>query len=1160
MAGFTFYLTQKKEQPRISGAYKALKFWTASRAYPEKDISQKAMYEGFAKSKLQLNKSGLSVDDSLAEWKNMGPDNVPGRMISLAVNPVDEKTLYAGSASGGLWRTYDAVNGTGWHRITTGFPVLGVMAIAIDPVDTNNVYIGTGEVYGYNKSIGGLVIRTTRGTYGIGILKSEDGGKTWKKSLDWTTAQQKGVQVLEINPQNPQSIYAGTSEGVYKSVNGGEDWDLVFENLMVEDIVIHTEDTSKVLISCGNLGSPGTGLYRSLDAGATWDKLQNAPDFSGKTLIDAYASNPNTIFASVADSLTGQGLFKTEDFGTTWVQKYNSDVIDVQTYQGFFAHWVAVHPEDSNQVVHAGVQIYKSENGGNSITQISGPHVDHHNYAHDPKNPGTLYIANDGGVYRSTDFGSNYSNIGYGLITSQFYGGFSSSHQDSTLAIGGLQDNNTVITYGSKDWVRVIGGDGSWTAMNALDDNTIYGSWQRGNIQKSTNRGQSFISATNGINTGGAAFIAPYAISETNPDVLYAGRQTIFKTTNAAELWSATDNGSSFDGNSFLSIAISAQNDDFVIAATAPTVTRAHVYRTTNGGTTWEDITSTLPDRYPSDIFIDPNNQDIAYIVFSGFGTGHVFKTEDGGLTWQNKTGSLPDVPTLSVVVDPQNSQHVYVGNDLGVYISKDGGDSWQMFSKGLPEAVIAMDLNISKANRKLRVATHGNGAWQRPLAYKPSVLLVYSFNSVASTILEGATINFGGSVSNFGNAEFTDSVVITIQVFDSNEEEVYIGHETVCCIGPNAKNPFEFEQSFQPTETGNYAIHYITPEKTTVQDIVVIESTLISKSVYEKKHMVYTELSDPTELPQGDDVQAKVNLPFKFKYDGYEYDKVQISSNGWVELGTGSDGSERGLSTAAQIGQIGANQNGSLASTSRPSKVLGPWWEDLNTDTGSKGGRISYKVLGSSPNRVFAIQYKSLRGYWSEETSTRVNFQVRLYEEDGKIEYHYGPVKAGTFAGGDIGAMIGFEDHIGGDYHFYDLIAGGAIPASELNTNLSPLTDWPGPDSMFVIQTHNVSGIEENPEVLPQTLALHQNYPNPFNPETTIDYTLAKDSKVRLIIYDVLGRKIKTLVNTRQRSGFRSAMWNGRNQQGEFVGSGIYFAVLQAGDKSLSRKMMLVK
>jgi photosystem II stability/assembly factor-like uncharacterized protein len=697
------------KKSKVSGAYKALEFWTNSRAYPEKDIPSDKYFNEFVKAQ----KNSLAKVDNNYEWEAIGPFNVPGRIIGLAVNPMDSKTLYAGSASGGLWRTFKSTSSRNWHRIETGFPVLGVMAIAVDHEDTNNIYIGTGEVYGYKRSIGGTVLRTTRGSYGIGILKSTDAGQSWNKSLDWSMKQQRGIQALKINPKNPKSIYAATTEGIYKSVDAGESWDIVLDAWLGQDIIINPDDTNKVLVSCGNLGSSNSGVYRSTNGGKLWNKVNGLPNFNGKTLMDYYASDPNIIFASVADSLKGLGLYKSQDFGGSW-RLVNAT--DVPSYQGFFAHWVAVHPEDANKLVYAGVEIFYSTTGAQSLVRNTDPHVDHHTYAHDPNNPDILFIGCDGGVYRTTNFGQSYQDIGYGLLTAQFYNGFSSSFSDSNFAIGGLQDNNTVIYSGFDNWRRVIGGDGSWTAMNSQNDNYVYGSYQYNSIQRSTDRGLSFSPITSGITDNRSAFIAPYVISVSNPKVLYTGRSKIFKSTNNGSSWSATNNDQYFDDNPFLSMAASYLNEDVVYAATAPIYDRSHVYVTLNGGDDWADRTNNLPDRYPMDITVDPLDDNTAYIVYSGYGTGHVFKTTNEGGDWSDISSDLPDVPTSSVVVDPFNNNHVYIGNDLGVFVSKDQGGSWSELDNGLPQAIIAMDLNISLTNKSLRLASHGNGAWQMKL------------------------------------------------------------------------------------------------------------------------------------------------------------------------------------------------------------------------------------------------------------------------------------------------------------------------------------------------------------------------------------------------------------------------------------------------------------
>ncbi|VAX21188.1 hypothetical protein MNBD_IGNAVI01-2424, partial [hydrothermal vent metagenome] len=854
---------------RESGAKTALEFINRMRSYPANDIPRSKFMEAYIKDKTQLRKTNVSIQES-EPWKAMGPLNVPGRTISLAVNPQNSNTLYAGAATGGLWRTYNSTNGANWQRVTTGFPTLGVMAIAIDPNDSLNMLIGTGETYGRSQSIGGYVWRTSRGSYGIGILKTTDGGASWTKSLDWTFDQRRGIQDIALNPFNSQTVFAATSEGIYRSYDQGNNWDNVYSVEMAQDIVIHLADTNKILVSTGNLGSPDAGIYRSLDGGNSWTKLGGIPTYTGKTLMDIYRSNPNVVYADVADSLAAIGLYKTTNFGDTWT-KINS--IDVARYQGFFAHWVAVHPTDENKIVQAGVDIYKSSNGGVNLTTVYGPHVDHHNYAHDPNFNSVLYIACDGGVYRSANFGESYSNIGYGLQSSQFYNGFSSSYSDSNFALGGLQDNNTVVYRGTKNWDRVIGGDGSWSATNSLNDNTVYGSWQYGNIQRSKDKGYSFNNITNGL-SGNTAFITPYVISQTNPSILYAGFRQIFKTENSGDSWSAVSN--TLDGNEVLSMAVSAQTPDVVFVGTAPVAARSHIFATLDGGSNWSDVTNGLPDRYPMDITIDPNDQNTVYAVFGGYGSGHIYKSINSGNSWADITGTLPDVPTLSVAIDPFNSDYVYVGSDLGVFVSDDGGTSWNDFNEGLPEAVMAMDLNISHANRTLWVATHGNGAYRRPLLFVPEFYLTINMLDFSTSILKGEELSFKASIRNAGNNSQTENYSIEARLIDPDGNEVYSDTQTFCCLGPNESITITFADSYTPQTPGQLSFELIKfgnsqlpGNDTLYQTITVIEASSILQANVQKITKSYSQIVGGTTF-NGDDVQKILSLPFKFGFDDY--------------------------------------------------------------------------------------------------------------------------------------------------------------------------------------------------------------------------------------------------------------------------------------------------
>ncbi len=728
---------------RFSGAMKALQLWTAQRAYPNDNFDDRLFHAAF---NTEMSKRGdrLAKRQASDMWRQIGPHNIGGRTISVAVNPMNPSTIYAGSASGGLWRSVTEGKGaSAWEYVPTGFPVLSVGAIAIAPNDSNLMFIGTGEVYGYRSSIGGMTVRTTRGSYGIGILKTTDGGATWTKSLDWQYNELTGVQAMKIHPMHIRYVWAVTSEGVYRSNDTGRTWNLVNPILMGTDIVLHPSDTNIVFASHGNLNSADGGIYRSTDAGSTWFKMTAGlpASFGGKILLALYPPNPSIVYASIgAGASSGSWLCKTTDGGDTWTVVTTTDYA---VYQGWFAHFVGVDPTDSSKIICGGVDLWKSTDGGTTLIKKSdwaawyfgetipgepeGPpqysHADHHAIAYHPSDPNIIYFGNDGGVFCTTDGGETFEGRNGGYQTTQFYNGFSSSWTDSLLAIGGMQDNATAIYEGTVAWRRVIGGDGCMTAMSPTSNDTLYGSSQNLNLLRSANKGFNWSGI--GVPSGGSTgFVGPFALAPSSPKIVYAGREKIFRSTTGGGGWVAMNNNTVLDpGNPILNITIAPSNANVVYVTTAPVAARGKIFRTTNGGTDWTNITGLIPDRYMIDVAVHPENENIAYVTCSGFGTSHLYKTTNGGTAWANIGSNLPDVPASAVAIDPDLSNMVYVGNDLGVYVTSDNGTHWNSFSEGLYDATLIMDLSISRANRAIRAVTHGNGVFERSLIATPTTV-----------------------------------------------------------------------------------------------------------------------------------------------------------------------------------------------------------------------------------------------------------------------------------------------------------------------------------------------------------------------------------------------------------------------------------------------------
>ena len=713
-----FYPREVEWEDR-TGAYHALVQWSLQRSYPDTQFPSEGYMAAFA----ERHAMAARTAEPGTSWEPMGPTNNGGRTLAVVINPERPESIWIGSAGGGLWRSYDAGLNASWERVTIGFPVTSASTVAIAESDTNVVYLGTGEVYRYQDTRGGVLDRPTRGSYGIGILKTEDGGASWSHVLDWSLNQERGVARVRVHPMDEDNVWAATTEGVYHSSDGGATWDNVNPVIMAMDVILHPTDPDVIISAHGDQESAGKGIYRSTNGGTTWTQLTSGvpSNFIGKIILDRHPTDMDIVYASVGNGITSPTstwLIRTLDGGDTWS---TVTTLDYARYQGWFAHYVGISPHDPDLVYLAGVSFYKSTDGGFTASLSGSMHVDHHAMAFHPTDPDIAYFANDGGIYRTTNGGTSYEDLNEGYTVMQFYNSTGHAATDSLVAIAGAQDNGTWMWTGSSSWAKVGFGDGSWAAIDPTDANIQYLSSQFLNMSRTLNMWGSStgISPPGG---GATAFIAPYVLAPSEPERLYAGRNIIYRSDNRGSSWTATNGGVELDGNAALAMAVSPQDADVVYVTTAPdrlpgasgNPTGVHI--TTDGGDTWTDVTGTLPDRMFMDVAVDPSNAQTAYVTASGFGAGHVFKTTNGGTSWTDITGTLPDAPTSAVVVDPLDPNEVYVGNDVGVFVSRDGGGTWESFNVGLPEAVIVTDLAISPMDRSLRVGTHGNGMWKRSI------------------------------------------------------------------------------------------------------------------------------------------------------------------------------------------------------------------------------------------------------------------------------------------------------------------------------------------------------------------------------------------------------------------------------------------------------------
>ncbi|MDQ3022049.1 MAG: hypothetical protein M3R36_15980 [Bacteroidota bacterium] len=690
-------------------------------------------YEKYLKNR----KAEDGEKDNAVAWTSLGSSTSAGgyagigRINCITFHPTDVNTFWVGAAAGGIWKTVNG--GTTWTILNNSQMVLGVSDIAVDYSNTNILYIATGDRDG--GSLFTLSGGQSADNASIGVLKSINGGATWTTTgLTYTTSQGKKLYSLLIHPTNPQILFASTSDGIYKTINGGTTWVQKANNLFRCWRLAFKPGNPAVMY--GSEDFIGTQYFASsVNSGETWTDFQfgSGADAS-RTELAVTAADPNVVYLLTANAAGGlNGVYKSVNSGVSFTKVnlgslsmlyYNSDGSGPNIGQGTYDLCIAVSPTNANTVFIGGVNSWKSVNGGANWTcinhwSVSPPsivHADKHALAF--QNGTTLFEGNDGGIYKTANGGTTYTDLSNGLVISQLYR-IGVSQTNSTTVLTGLQDNGSKL-FNTGVWSDVKGGDGMECIVDYSTTTFMYATLQRGQISRSINNGASFPTDISANIPGGqpvGAWVAPYVISPVNTSTLFAGYDKVWKTVNRGDSWTSASQVLSA-GNKLRAIAIAPSNANVLYAASGTSM-----WKTIDGGiTNWTAVT--VPAFTNSITYIAVKNTDpnTLWITYGGYTAGEkVYKSINGGASWTNISTGLPNLPIMSVVYDKSilTAENLYVGTDVGVYF-KDGVVNWAAFNTGLPNVVVSeLEIHYGAVN-KLRAGTFGRGLWETNLGSAP--------------------------------------------------------------------------------------------------------------------------------------------------------------------------------------------------------------------------------------------------------------------------------------------------------------------------------------------------------------------------------------------------------------------------------------------------------
>lgn len=713
---------------------------------------------------LLLNSHFVSAQDKMTpkqkalknlSWRSIGPANMGGRVSDVIGVPGNPNLVYVGTASGGVWKTNDA--GTNWKPIFERENTISVGDMEIEPGNPDVIWVGTGESNARNSV-----------SFGDGIYKSTDGGKSWKHmGLKDTNSISKVI----INPKNPNIVYVAAlghiwgsnkDRGIFMTTDGGKTWKktlYIDETHGASDLVIDPNNPNVLYAGMWKFqrkpwtfvsGSDKGGVFRSVDGGLTWKKLtKGLPKMVGRVGLAVAASNTDVVYA-IFESKTGT-LYRSDDKGENFRQVSKAQNI---VARGFYYTTVTVDPTDENKVYAVASQLFRSLDGGRNFRRISrSTHIDFHSLWIDPTNPKRMWQGQDGGVAVTYD-GNNWeykNNFAIG----QFYQISADNSEPFYRISGGMQDNGTwngpsrtrePAGILNDDWRMLSFGDGFFVIAHPDDPKLFLSESQGGNIVRTDmkNREQQRVNPYFGL--GGAAkndkirfnWNAPIIPSPHDKNTVWFAGSVVYKSTDFGKNWTKVSDdltkanperlkdagGPIFTENTaaeyfatILSLDESPLKKDVVWVGTDD----GNLQITNDGGKSWTNITKNLPnvpaDSSISHIALSNHDANTAYVAvdrhkFDDY-KPYVFKTTDGGKSFRNITGNLTQNAYIHVLrEDLKNPNVIYAGTELGIYVTHNGGGNWmELNMKNFPKVAVH-DIVLHPRANDIILGTHGRSIW----------------------------------------------------------------------------------------------------------------------------------------------------------------------------------------------------------------------------------------------------------------------------------------------------------------------------------------------------------------------------------------------------------------------------------------------------------------